>query len=271
MYASYMSISLDSDDESSGSSISYIILSDTETEDTASPTIVPNYAPPSNHETKPFEAPPSPDYTPALDTETKPLEAPALPDYTSGLNIEFEPSEYDLKESEEDPSKDDSSEEDPMKDDESLPARTAPILPTITVRVPYGLPPEIKVAIAEEIAAPHRKRGRSPPPSLSSAAPSSHHHHHQLCYYLARAPIVPVTGEPDQHTIPLLVARLVHHKDRIHDIHDHLEEIPLERFESMEHELEILREQEVDTLQVTLGVTLERIIDLEIRMEDTET
>ncbi|GJR26302.1 hypothetical protein Tco_1102534 [Tanacetum coccineum] len=45
-------------------------------------------------------------------------------------------------------------------------------------------------------------------------------------------------GEPVQHTIPLLVVRLVRHEDQIYEIQDHLEELPLERVESMEHELE---------------------------------
>ncbi|GJZ64410.1 hypothetical protein Tco_0620831 [Tanacetum coccineum] len=84
-------------------------------------------------------------------------------------------------------------------------------------------------------------------------------------------------GEPIQHTIPLLLARLVHHEDQIYEIQDHLEEIPLERDELMEHELEVLHardenaEQEVETLLTTLGITQDRIMNLEICMEDTET
>ncbi|GKF54573.1 hypothetical protein Tco_0164913 [Tanacetum coccineum] len=133
------------------------------------------------------------------------------------------------------------------------------VTPRKTVRAPYVLPPEIEVVIAEEIVAPHCKRGRMTSPYPDTAVEAT------------TDAIIPARlREPDQHTIPLLMARLIHHKDRIHEIHDHLKEIPLERFESMEHELEILHEQEVDTLQVTLGVALERITDLEIRIEDTE-
>ncbi|GJX67729.1 hypothetical protein Tco_0303456 [Tanacetum coccineum] len=72
--------------------------------------------------------------------------------------------------------------------------------------------------------------------------------------------ILPVMGEPIQHTIPLLMVRLVCHEDQIYEIQEHLEELPLERVESMEHELEVLcaraeiAKQEVETLQTTLGI-----------------
>ncbi|GJU03586.1 hypothetical protein Tco_1113924 [Tanacetum coccineum] len=70
----------DSGDESTGSSVSYIILSDSKVEDVASPIAVLNYAPTSNAETEPFEAPPSQDYAPALDVDPKSFEAPTSPD-----------------------------------------------------------------------------------------------------------------------------------------------------------------------------------------------
>ncbi|GJU83663.1 hypothetical protein Tco_1286028 [Tanacetum coccineum] len=83
------------------------------------------------------------------------------------------------------------------------------------------------------------------------------------------APILSVTGEPIQHIIPLLVIRIVHHKDQIHKIHDHIEELPLERFETMQHEIDgaytsiEAAEKEMETLHTKLGVAHERISDLE--------
>ncbi|GJW20583.1 hypothetical protein Tco_0031205 [Tanacetum coccineum] len=47
-------------------------------------------------------------------------------------------------------------------------------------------------------------------------------------------PMLPVTGETIYHTIPLLVTRLAHHDRMIDEIYDHLEELPLEHFESTE-------------------------------------
>ncbi|GKB20735.1 hypothetical protein Tco_0854658 [Tanacetum coccineum] len=47
------------------------------------------------------------------------------------------------------------------------------------------------------------------------------------------AHVLPVTGEPVYHTVPLLAARLIHHEGQIKEIHDHLEGLPLERNMSM--------------------------------------
>ncbi|GKD63742.1 hypothetical protein Tco_1305850 [Tanacetum coccineum] len=90
---------MDYDDESIGSSVSYIILSDSETKDTVSLTAVLDYAPDFDAETESFEAPPSPDYASALDADTKPLEAPTSPDYTPGSDTNSKSSEHDLEES----------------------------------------------------------------------------------------------------------------------------------------------------------------------------
>ncbi|GJS29044.1 hypothetical protein Tco_0489664 [Tanacetum coccineum] len=161
MSTSYITISLDSDDESTSSSIPYIILSsNSKTEDTASPATL--------------LTPPSPNYVLALpyyvtasDTAIESLDVSASPDYAPGLDIKTEPfeenpheAEHDLEEcSEKDPSK-----EDPFKEDL-----------TKTVWVPYTLPLAIESAIADEIAAPPRKRTRSPspPPPLIPSSPSS--------------------------------------------------------------------------------------------------
>ncbi|GKB07670.1 hypothetical protein Tco_0835954 [Tanacetum coccineum] len=101
MSTSHISISSDSDDEIISSYVSYIILSDLETEDIASPTVILEYLPASDAQIKPFEVPPSLDYAPALDADTEPLEAPASPDYTPGSDTQSEPSEHDPEESSE--------------------------------------------------------------------------------------------------------------------------------------------------------------------------
>ncbi|GJT95012.1 hypothetical protein Tco_1090530 [Tanacetum coccineum] len=64
MSTSYIFISSDSDDERTGSFVSYIILSDLEAEDVASPTDVLDYVLVLDIDTEPFEALASPDYTP---------------------------------------------------------------------------------------------------------------------------------------------------------------------------------------------------------------
>ncbi|GKB13965.1 hypothetical protein Tco_0847888 [Tanacetum coccineum] len=54
------------------------------------------------------------------------------------------------------------------------------------------------------------------------------------------AHILSVTSEPIHRTIPLLVARIVCHKDQIHEMQDHLEKLPVERFEAIEEQDESL-------------------------------
>ncbi|GKE31253.1 hypothetical protein Tco_1450575, partial [Tanacetum coccineum] len=96
MSVSHISVSSSYDDESTRSSIPYIILTDSEAEDATLP-VAPallslDYVPAS------------PDYTPDFDLDSEPFEV--------------DPQEADLEESyEEDPSEDDSSAEDPMKAD----------------------------------------------------------------------------------------------------------------------------------------------------------
>ncbi|GJS03307.1 hypothetical protein Tco_0319815 [Tanacetum coccineum] len=107
MYTSYITIFLDSKNESTGSSISYIILSESNAKETASPAAL---APPS-----PDYIPSSQDYVLASNTKTKPFEAPTLPNYASGLDTKTEPFEEDPQEAEHD--LEESSEEDPSKED----------------------------------------------------------------------------------------------------------------------------------------------------------
>ena len=44
--------------------------------------------------------------------------------------------------------------------------------------------------------------------------------------------ILPVTGEPIHHTIPLLAARLARHEDRLDDIMSIIDDFPLEHVEA---------------------------------------
>ncbi|GJV59158.1 reverse transcriptase domain-containing protein [Tanacetum coccineum] len=61
------------------------------------------------------------------------------------------------------------------------------------------------------------------------------------------AQIHPITGEPIHRTIPLLVARLVHHDDQIEEIRDHQREILAARSES-DMRIKIL-EQDLETVR----------------------
>ncbi|GJT79997.1 hypothetical protein Tco_1054339 [Tanacetum coccineum] len=70
---SHISILSSFDDESTGSSISYIILSDLKVDGVASPTVVLDFALVSDTDSESFEDPPSPDYAPASDDDTEML------------------------------------------------------------------------------------------------------------------------------------------------------------------------------------------------------
>ncbi|GKC83309.1 hypothetical protein Tco_1139026 [Tanacetum coccineum] len=83
MSTSHISIYPEFDDESICSSDSYIILSESQVEDTALPAAL---APPS-----PDYVPASSDYVSASDKETKPFKAPASPDYTPRSDTKTEP------------------------------------------------------------------------------------------------------------------------------------------------------------------------------------
>ncbi|GJU51725.1 hypothetical protein Tco_1221280 [Tanacetum coccineum] len=88
------------------------------------------------------------------------------------------------------------------------------------------------------------------------------------------AHVLPVTSEHVQHTIPLLMERLVHHERKIQEIQDHLEEIPLERVETVEHDIKILRDraeaakQQVKVLHDSLRIAHKRITELQIHMKE---
>ncbi|PWA94106.1 hypothetical protein CTI12_AA063280 [Artemisia annua] len=86
---------------------------------------------------------------------------------------------------------------------------------------------------------------------------------------MAATRVLPVTREPIQHTIPLLIARMVRHEDRIDRVYDHLDELPLERMETIEMDLAVLIDNGVDIQQTVAGLgttldhTLEQVTDLQ--------
>ncbi|GJU61769.1 hypothetical protein Tco_1243604 [Tanacetum coccineum] len=322
MFVSHIFVSLSYDEESTGSPIPYIIITDSEAEDV---TLL------------------------------------AAPD----------PQEADPKESsEEDPTEEDSLDEDPIEANEPLqaliiptpPIHPSPICFTIlvhpgqeiplrhpyrtcpngkrmmrkpgkTVHPPFTPPPAIHAVIAEEIAAPPRKRYRSSSPSSTPYSPPpspSPSLSHKRCRSQSPPPlllslpptllpprkrfwmtspqqettdetktkaIIParlckksqarresslaahvllVTGESIHHNVSLLAARVIHYEDQIEEIQDHLEEILLERVESVEQEIKTIHErvevaeQQIEVLHDSLGIAQEIITESHIRIEDAE-
>ncbi|GKA92874.1 hypothetical protein Tco_0814799 [Tanacetum coccineum] len=212
MYISYITISSDSQDAGTGSSIFV-------------------FAPAS-----PAHVPTSPAYAPASDDDTELLE-------------EAGPEES----SEEVPSKEDPFEKDPSEEDEPLAAKATPTPPTQTP--PTILTPVIQPrgqisfrrsspSLLPSLTVPSLPPPAMPPPlqevqEVITTTAGYYRRDYDRGYYTCTslkigesstaAHILLVTGEPIHHTIPLLVARLARHKGRIEEIHDHLEEIPLER------------------------------------------
>ncbi|GJS56977.1 hypothetical protein Tco_0651761 [Tanacetum coccineum] len=155
------------------------------------------------------------------------------------------------------------------------PTISAPIMVRATFTLPLAIKVAIPEDIATP---PRKRcRSPSPPSPSSSSPPSSSPPSsvspspHLLCYHLKSAArrwmwvqptirtwrdeegspstfeiresstaahILLVTSEPIHRTIPLLVARIVCHEDQIHEMQDHLEELPVERFEAMEQDIE---------------------------------
>ena len=86
---------------------------------------------------------------------------------------------------------------------------------------------------------------------------------------MASARVLPVTQEPIHRTIPLLIARLVRHEDRLDRVCDHLHEIPLSRIGDLERDFALMLDgqgdiqQTVAGLGTTLDQTLEQVADLQ--------
>ncbi|GJZ87833.1 hypothetical protein Tco_0659615 [Tanacetum coccineum] len=173
------------------------------------------------------------------------------------------------------------------------------------VRTPYTLPPSIEEPIAEEIAAPPHERYRSPSPSSASASPSpSPLPSRKRCREPSLPPSPPVPSSPppammsprkrfrmtspqqetiDETMTEAIIPTRLYRKSKacrwtiqIKEMQDHLEEIPLERVETVEQELETLHdraeaaEQQIEVLHYSLGIAWERIIESHICMEDAE-
>ncbi|PWA96905.1 retrotransposon gag domain-containing protein [Artemisia annua] len=84
---------------------------------------------------------------------------------------------------------------------------------------------------------------------------------------MAATRVLPVTREPIHHTIPLLIARMVRHEVRIDRVYDHLDELPLERIETIEMDLAVLIDNGVDIQQTVagLGTTLDHTLEQALR------
>ena len=86
---------------------------------------------------------------------------------------------------------------------------------------------------------------------------------------MAGARVLPVTREPIHHTIPLLIARLVRHEDRLDRVCDRLHDFPLGRIYDLEGDVALLLDgrgdiqQTVAGLGTTLDQTLEQVADLQ--------
>ncbi|GKB61241.1 hypothetical protein Tco_0917427 [Tanacetum coccineum] len=183
------------------------------------------------------------------------------------------------------------------------------------VHTPVSLSPAIKEAIADEIAAPPRKSDRlspplvpsSPPPSplpspsrkrsrspspplptLPSSPPSD------MLPLRKRVRMTPLQTETSEeivnethtktiaptrlfhHTVSLVVARLISHERLIEEIHEHLREVLLERIETLEQEVETMRdraeiaEQRTKDLQDALWRARDEIVEHQVCHEDTK-
>ena len=75
--------------------------------------------------------------------------------------------------------------------------------------------------------------------------------------------VIPVTGEPIHHTVPLLAARLVRHEDRIDELVSIIEEISLDRIENMEEEVTnlVVHRVALDRVFQMMGTEIEETMD----------
>ncbi|GJW01283.1 hypothetical protein Tco_1556534 [Tanacetum coccineum] len=143
---------------------------------------------------------------------------------SSSLIQIFEKMEADPEES----SEEDPFEEDPSEEDEQLLARVALAPPTqpppVTMWARYVLPPSIEAAIAEYTATP------------------------------SHTPDDAMVG-----TARLRRRSTAHRWGWIYEIQDHIEELPLERFETMQHEIDgaytsvKASQEEIETLHAEFG------------------
>ena len=85
--------------------------------------------------------------------------------------------------------------------------------------------------------------------------------------------VLPVTGEPIHHTVPLLAARLARHEDRIDELLSLIDDISLERVENMQDELvslvvhSLAMEEALELIGIYLEETEETVTDLVHRLD----
>ncbi|GJU37884.1 hypothetical protein Tco_1186238 [Tanacetum coccineum] len=205
MSTSYITISLDSNEDSTDASVSYIILSDSEAGDTTS---LAAPAPLSLD-----YVPASPDYVPASDTETEPFEALTSLDASSS-------------------------------DTETKPFNSRPTYTMNTYHTYLDYP----------------ARADSLTPSISTL--------------IGRVSCSCRGRRMTSHHPNTLDDAMV---ETIHEIQDHIEELLLEQFKSMQHEIGRAYSgveaalEEIETLQAELGASRERNSILEFCLYDTKT
>ncbi|GKA15805.1 hypothetical protein Tco_0695552 [Tanacetum coccineum] len=273
MYASHIFVSSCSDDESTGSSIPYIILTDSEAMD-ATLSIAP--------------APLSPDYV------------PASPDYTLDSDLDSETFEEDPQEA--DP--EESSKEGPWWMIHRMRIRwrqmghyrlsTRPCERRLictsrkTVRPPFTLPPSIKAVIAKEITAPPHKRYRSPSSSsvLSSPSPSPSHKRYRSPSLPPQPPVPSSPPPPPTLLPPCKRFRMTSHQQETTDETTTEAIIPARlRKKSHAHRWMFFylgpvhgetrrrveaAEQQIEVLHDSLGIARDRITESQICIKDVE-
>nr|GEX55336.1 hypothetical protein [Tanacetum cinerariifolium] len=131
------------------------------------------------------------------------------------------------------------------------------------MRAPYTLLPSIEVAIAESIAAPHRKKTRSPsplpsPPQDTIVEATTEDATLPLCKRFWLTPLHSVVttkamakatiprrrvdvrhfSSPIHHNLPLLVTRMARHEREIHALKDQKEELQLIGLHSMHQHID---------------------------------
>ncbi|GJV55156.1 hypothetical protein Tco_1456161 [Tanacetum coccineum] len=181
------------------------------------------------------------------------------------------------------------------------------LTPRKRVRTPVNLSSAIEAAIAKEIVAPPRKRARLSPPSASPPSPLPSPSRKR-----SRSPSPPPLPLPSlvpsdmllprkrfrmtllqteateetfeetadetltKTTTPSRLSRLIHHEGQIEEIYDHLREVSLERIETLELEVETLRdraeiaEQRTKNLQDALGRARDEIFEHQFHHEATK-
>ncbi|GJR11670.1 putative reverse transcriptase domain-containing protein [Tanacetum coccineum] len=170
------------------------------------------------------------------------------------------------------------------------------LTPRKTVCASFTLSPSIEAAIVKEIVTPPRKRCKSPspPPSPSSSSiiittiisititttcyATTSQERSDARHWTWVQPTLHTwrDEEGSPKTFELGESSTAAHR-HIEETYDHLEELLVERFEDMEHDIKGLcddmmtSQQDVETLQTTLSIYRERNLDLEIRLEETDT